>query len=1016
MNREPSEIRMLFASADKTCAQELRAMLLKNGGGRYAIEQSDKLPEIFERLRQGTTDVLLLDLSCPCNPGIEMIEELRAQGKDVPIVALMPQDKEELARASLRAGVQEYLDRETLNGTELARALQFAIERKRAELLLRDSESSFRSLFAGNPLPMWIYDVETLRYLEVNEAAIAQYGYTEEEFLAMRISDIRPAEDLPRLREYIETPREAFRHAGEWRHRHKSGHLIDVDITSHAIEIAGRAGVLVVARDVTQEKRVLNALREAKEKYREIFDNAVVGIFQTTPEGRYLSANQALARMYGFDSPAELLAAWTDIANQVYVQPARRTELQRLLHEEGIARNFQIEFKRKDGRHGWLLENSRAVRDAAGNVLYYEGTQQDISEQKRAEEKLLQQAQIMDQIHDSVIATDLNGMIQSWNRGAERLFGYSAAEAVGRHIDILYGEEDQGVLREQVVKPLMAKGWHEIEIRQRTKSGDHRFVHLSLSLVKDGGGAVMGTIGYAVDISERKRVEEALRTSESRHRELIENAVYGIFVSELAGRFVDANPALVAMLGYGSKEELLALDPGTDVYRRVEDRRRVLAQIRETKVLQGLEVEWKRRDGTAIAVRLSGRVVEDEKGEARRAEVIVENVTESRKLEQQLRQAQKMEAIGRLAGGVAHDFNNLLAVMIGHCELMSAQMGAEDPLRRQVEVISKAGNRAAELTHQLLAFSRQQVLQPRIVNLNEVIEDTQKMLPRLLGAHIELSQRLESSLGQVKADPGQIEMVLLNLAVNARDAMPQGGRLTIATSNVDFGAHSPPPCTGMKPGPYVLLEVRDTGSGMDAVTQARIFEPFYTTKDVGKGTGLGLATVEGIVSQSGGFIAVESEVNRGTAFQIYLPRVDDARTTKKAAAGAPRAPRGSETILLVEDSEPLRLLTREYLVRQGYTVLDVESAPAAIQTAAEHRGAIPLLITDVVMPQMNGPALAHILTRVRQGMKVLYVSGYGSESIESTDGLAAGQAFLQKPYAMSALAGKVRELLDAPAK
>jgi len=1014
MNRESSEIRMLFASADEACAQELRRMLPENGGRRYAIEQTEQLPEIFERLRQGTTDVLLLDLSCPCNPGIEMIEQLRAQGNGVPIVALMTQDTEELARASLRAGVQEYLDRKTLNGADLARALQFAIERKQAERLLRDRESSFRSLFAGNPLPMWIYDVETLRFLEVNEAAIAQYGYTEEEFLAMRIADIRPAEDLPRLQEYIVSPRGSFRHAGEWRHRRKSGQIIDVDITSHTIEIAGRAAVLVVARDVTRENISLNALREAEEKYREIFDNAVVGIFQTTPEGHYLSANQALARMYGFDSPAELMAAWTDIAKQVYVEPARRTELQRVLHEEGIARNFQIEFRRKDGSHGWLLENSRAVRDTAGKVICYEGTQQDITERKAAEEKLQQQAQIMDQIHDSVIATDLNSIIRSWNRGAERLFGYSAAEAVGRHIDILYGEEDRRILREQVVEPLMAKGWHEIEIRQRTKSGEHRFVHLSLSLVKDGGGAVMGTIGYAVDISERKRAEEALLASEMRHRQLIENAVYGILVSELAGKFVDVNPALVTMLGYGSKEELLALDPATDVYRRAEDRQGILAQIRETKVLRGVEVEWKRRDGTAIAVRLSGRVVEDEKGEARRAEVIVENVTEARRLEQQLRQAQKMEAIGRLAGGVAHDFNNLLAVMIGHCELMSAQMDAGDPLRKQIEVISKAGNRAAELTHQLLAFSRQQVLQPRILNLNEVIEDAQKMLPRLLGAHIEFSARLESSLGQVKADPGQIEMVLLNLAVNARDAMPQGGRLTIATSNVDCAAQTPPPCTGMKPGPYVLLEVRDTGSGMDAVTQARIFEPFYTTKDVGKGTGLGLATVEGIVSQSGGYIAVESEVNRGTAFRIYLPRVDDARATKTAAL-APVAPRGSETILLVEDSEPLRLLTREYLVRQGYTVLDVESAPGAIEIAAQHDGTIPLLITDVVMPQMNGPALAHILMRERQGLKVLYVSGYSSESIGSAEGLESRQAFLQKPYAMSALAGKVRELLDSPA-
>jgi len=337
-----------------------------------------------------------------------------------------------------------------------------------------------------------------------------------------------------------------------------------------------------------------------------------------------------------------------------------------------------------------------------------------------------------------------------------------------------------------------------------------------------------------------------------------------------------------------------------------------------------VEVEWKRKDGTPIVVRLSGRVVEHGQGEAERGEVIVENVTEARKLEQQLRQAQKMEAIGRLAGGVAHDFNNLLAVIMGHCEMLASQMDSGNPLRQQVEAITLSGNRAAELTRQLLAFSRQQVLQPRILNLNEVVEEAEKLLTRLLGTHIQLSTELDKSLGPVKADPGQMELAILNLAVNARDAMPRGGRLTLSTRNVDLAGDRAAPCPGMQPGPYVLLEVRDTGSGMDAATRAHIFEPFYTTKEVGKGTGLGLATVEGIVSQSEGFITAESEINRGSSFQIYLPRVAEALRQMAPAAAAPapaRGTRGTETLLLVEDSESLRELTREYLVLQGYTVL-----------------------------------------------------------------------------------------------
>ena len=386
-----------------------------------------------------------------------------------------------------------------------------------------------------------------------------------------------------------------------------------------------------------------------------------------------------------------------------------------------------------------------------------------------------------------------------------------------------------------------------------------------------------------------------------------------------------------------------------------------------------------------------------------------------RSSEERLRQAQKMEAVGRLAGGVAHDFNNLLTVITSYSVLLLEDLGADDPKRDDVDQIRKAAEGAAALTRQLLAFSRQQVLQPKALDLKATVAGTDKLLKRLIGEDIRLTTVLAPDLGVVKADPGQIEQIIMNLAVNARDAMPTGGRLTIEAANVDMDAayvrgHGP-----ASPGRYVMLAISDTGIGMDEPTKARIFEPFFTTKEAGKGTGLGLATVYGIVKQSGGFIWVYSEPNHGTSFKVYLPRVDEpAEPTAPTATAEPA--RGTETVLVVEDAASVRMVTRQVLERYGYAVLEAPNGETALRLAAKHHGPIHLLLTDVVMPGLSGRQLAEQLVRLRPDMKVLYASGYADQAIVHHGILESGIAYIQKPFTPEGLARRVRQVLDsAPA-
>jgi PAS domain S-box-containing protein len=510
-----------------------------------------------------------------------------------------------------------------------------------------------------------------------------------------------------------------------------------------------------------------------------------------------------------------------------------------------------------------------------------------------------------------------------------------------------------------------------------------------------------------------RAAQDNLRRSEMNFRSLVTNAPYGICRCDSTGQVLDANPALLAMLGYSSTKELLGKHLGA-LYSDTQHWFELADHLRSAVPFTGLIVEWKRKDDTSTVVRISGRSVSNGNKE-KTFELFAEDVTERRALEQQLRQSQKMEAVGRLAGGIAHDFNNLLMVISGYSEFLLDRLGPEPALRAPAQEIASAAVRATSLTRQLLAFSRKQMLAPKILDLNSVVTENLKMLTRVIGEDIDLVMVPAAGLAAVRADAGQIEQVIMNLAVNARDAMPSGGKLTIETSNVSLDqeqARFHPP---LAPGNYVMLAISDTGLGMDSETQSRIFEPFFTTKGT-KGTGLGLSTVYGIIKQSGGYIWVSSEQGKGATFKIYLPRVSDPVESPAqilVSAESVAAEPGTETILLVEDEANLRYLARQFLEKQGYRVIDAADGAVAVQIAVAHEGVIHLLLTDVIMPGMNGRELAQRISEIRPNVKVLYMSGYTENVIGRNGTLDAGVRLLQKPFTLRDLKSKVREALDS---
>ncbi|MGD9488660.1 MAG: PAS domain S-box protein [Calditrichaceae bacterium] len=1015
----------------------------------------------------------------------------------------------------------------------------------------RSMEERFRLLFENNPHPMWVYDLESLKFLSVNNAAITHYGYSHDEFLNMTIKDIRPIEDVPALLANIEKVTSGIDEAGLWKHKKKDGSLIDVEIISHTTEFDGKRAEVVLANDVTKRILAESELRASEERFRFIVESAPSILMITDEKGRniYVSPNCKLITGY---SEKDLLG---EMKWWVHEDDSARSQLiyEEAFKEHTAGANFEYKASRKNGEVWYASSSWQPIKDEVGQFKGIVFQTIDITERKMAEEAYRKTHEshslVLNNIDEMIYQieqdeSDLDkGKIIFVSQKVEKILGYQPEDFYNDFqllISIMH-PEDVKKFREDTRNIYEEKKPRIRYYRLRLKaSKTYRHIEDSVTPQIDKKDRMIGFFGVARDITDRKMTQEKLRKSEERFRLAFRTSPDAISITTLnKGIYIDINRGFTTITGFTHKEIIGKSSIGK-LWVSVDDRNRMAAALKSHKYIDNLEAKFRMKDGTIKTGLMSARIIDldgeqcvlsitrditdlnqirdalresekryelatsagnvgvwdwnivtgeiyidphlksilgykdheisnrleewkkldypddqpnvlaavndhlsdksriyqiahrmvhkngeirwflargnalrDAKGNAYRMVGTETDITETKNLEEQLMQAQKMEAVGRLAGGIAHDFNNLLTVINGYSELLTSRLRKDDPIYREASQIRNAGERAARLTNQLLAFSRRQILQPKVFDINELLREMEKMLGRLIGEDIELITLFPDNVCLIKADPNQIDQVIMNMAVNARDAMPDGGKLIIETQNIEILDDHVKQRRMVEPGLYVRLSLSDTGSGMDKQTQAHIFEPFFTTKEQGKGTGLGLATVYGIIKQSGGYIWLYSEPGQGTTFKIYLPRIDHDMPVLERKEIPHDDVAGTETILVVEDEEDVRNLIVTALHKYGYKVLEAAHGGSALLTCERFKDRIDLLLTDMVMPQMNGKELVERLKPLHPEMSVIYMSGYTDLAAINHELLEDGEFFIQKPFSPVSLIKKIRQKLDS---
>jgi len=769
---------------------------------------------------------------------------------------------------------------------------------------------------------------------------------------------------------------------------------------------------------------------------RAVLEHSPVGISVRDQTGALLQVNEAWKKIWAI-SDAEIQENEKWSAGRSWKERCpylgdSAQDLDRLFTPEGgVSILYLPELKIPEPRPGaanWISMYLYALRNQDGRVEKVVTLTQDITERRKTEEALRKNEakyrELVENANSIILRRDPEGRITFFNEFAQRFFGFREEEILGRNIvgTIVPEKESSGRDLAQMIRDISRhpERYATNENENVLRSGERVWVSWTNKPVRDPDGKLAEILCIGNDITERKRAEERLAESEVKYRTLVEGMSEAVMQVDNDDRVQFVNPQFCQMIGY--REDELLGRVGYEIYFDPEEQELIRRKnlLRLEKASDAYETRMRRKAGEEVLVRISGSPVTDAQGNVVGSIGVITDITERKLLEAEFLQAQKMEALGRLAGGVAHDFNNLLTSIMGYSDLLAKKLTEDDPsgpLRRYADNILSSANRAANLTQQLLSLSRRHAFHMQVLDLNRVVAEVERILHGLIGEDIELTIQPEGTLGRVKADSVQIEQVLMNLAINARDAMPSGGRLSIRTANVVLDKSYSRRRREVVPGPYVMIAVTDTGHGMDAEVMSHLFEPFFTTKEKGKGTGLGLPTAYGIIKQSGGHFDVESVPGKGSTFKIYLPRTEEPPASLASPQPQPveaELPRGVETVLLAEDEEAVRSLAREVLRGAGYTVLEAGNGEEALRVAGSHPGPIHLLLTDVIMPRLGGPELARRLQPLRPDMRVLFMSGYTDGDISSFGGLGSETSLLQKPFQPIVLARRVREVLEAP--
>ena len=897
--------------------------------------------------------------------------------------------------------------------------------RKRFEDKLRESEERYRSLVQNSSTGIYIF--QDGKFVFANDRIEEITGYQIQEIVGKNYRDFVHPDYIHLISAIPDAEEFEFcePHRYEFCGIHKNGKSLWVEVFFGFVRYLGRPAVMGEVLDITARKKAEHALQESEERYRAIFENAEDIIFIKDKESKYVNVNPAMEAF--LDLPAAKIIGKTDTS----VFDAQEGVHTRSMDELVLKGQTVVEEQTKlVGDTVTTFHVIKApLRSVSNEIAGILGIARDVSDRKKVEEALRDKERMLQTtLTASPVAISYveNAKLKWSNQAMAEMFGYGEEdEYLGTKARDFYASEDEYHRVRRIFVQAISKG-EPVETEAKFKRQDGSIFHGQLKITAlDHSNVKKGTISSIADISDRKKAEEALRKSRSRYRALFEQWQR---IAELYRTLLDASPdpvvvydieglptylnsAFSQVFGWSFEEV-----QGKRIDFVPEDNwpetRQMIDKIIKGQNFSNVETRRRTKEGKVIDVSISGASYYDEHGKVAGSVIQLRDITEYKLMEEQLRQAAKMEAIGKLAGGVAHDFNNLLTAMMGYSQILMRQLPEGGRHQDTLARIIRAAERAAEVTRQLLAFGRKQLLEMKTLDLNTLILDLEPMLQGLIGEHILLSIKLDADLGYIRADPGQIEQIILNLVVNARDAMPAQGALTIETANVNLDEDSLHTRDDVSGGPHVVLEVRDTGLGMSPETLSKIFDPFFTTKEKGVGTGLGLSTVYGIVKQHRGRILVDSELGAGTTFRVFIPKVTDTAAQVDQPQNIAAHPRGSETVLVVEDEAIVRDLACEMLRMLGYNTLMAGDPQEALELCHRHGGAIDLVLTDVVLPKMDGKTLFNEISSFMPNAKVIFMSGYTDNAIGRHGVLEHGVQFLPKPFSVDLLASKIREVLD----